>query len=137
MLVVLFSTKSSAQFYGGGNLDYLLDPRYAMMQVQQQMPVPSSQFQFSPQIPQVQFDFSNTPISVDPASAPSTSSSTPSSSSSNGHSCRLCKGTGRKIQETYLGNASQSKWCNECSKEVYAGHKHVICDLCGGDGWVD
>lgn len=59
--------------------------------------------------------------------------STSSSSSSSG-TCNLCNGTGRQIKETYVGGSTPDKWCSTCNKKVYAGHSHVRCTLCGGDG---
>ena len=45
------------------------------------------------------------------------------------HQCRVCKGTGMKIQEIWMGG-SDTKWCSTCNKNVYITHKHVKCDNC-------
>ena len=58
-------------------------------------------------------------------------------SSSSGHRCNLCNGTGRKVRESWSGDKTSTKWCNECNKRVGMGHSHTKCDLCGGDGWCD
>lgn len=55
-----------------------------------------------------------------------------------GHQCRLCNGTGRKISEYYWGQSgTETKWCDECHKTVGIAHSHHYCDLCGGDGWIE
>lgn len=71
------------------------------------------------------------------SSSSSSTTSGGSSSNSNGHTCRLCNGTGKKISEVYMGTFDTRKWCDICKKEVYITHKHVSCDLCGGDGWIN
>lgn len=58
-------------------------------------------------------------------------------SSSSGHRCNLCNGTGRKVRESWSGDKTSTKWCNECNRNVGMGHSHTKCDLCGGDGWCD
>ena len=60
-----------------------------------------------------------------------------SRSSSSGHRCNLCNGTGRKVRESWSGDKTSTKWCNECNKRVGMGHSHTKCDLCRGDGWCD
>ena len=73
-------------------------------------------------------DWSTAPIST------GTSTGTSSSSSSSSGTCNLCNGTGKQIKETYVGGSTPDKWCSTCNKKVYAGHSHVRCTLCGGDG---
>lgn len=73
-------------------------------------------------------DWSTAPIST------GTSTGTSSSSSSSSGTCNLCNGTGKQIKETYVGGSTPDKWCSTCNKKVYAGHSHVRCSLCGGDG---
>lgn len=51
------------------------------------------------------------------------------------HKCRVCKGTGKKIKEDYLGG-SKEKWCNICGRTVYITHKHISCVNCDGTGKV-
>lgn len=77
-------------------------------------------------------DWSSTPIST--GTYVDVPASTSTSSSSSGGTCRLCNGTGKQIKETYVGGSTSNKWCSTCNKEVYAGHSHVRCSLCGGDG---
>lgn len=71
------------------------------------------------------------------SSTNSSSSNSQSSSSGSGHRCNLCNGTGRKVRESWVGDKTSTKWCNECNKSVGMGHSHTKCDLCGGDGWCD
>lgn len=78
-----------------------------------------------------------TPVQTGGGSSTSSSSSSRSTSSSSGHRCNLCKGTGRKVRESWSGDKTSTKWCNECNKSVGMGHSHTNCDLCGGDGWCD
>lgn len=73
-------------------------------------------------------DWSTAPIST------GTSTGTSSSFSSSSGTCNLCNGTGKQIKETYVGGSTPDKWCSTCNKKVYAGHSHVRCSLCGGDG---
>ena len=47
--------------------------------------------------------------------------------------CSLCKGTGLKIHESYVGS-SQRKYCPTCGKTVLGGHSHITCDMCKGTG---
>lgn len=69
----------------------------------------------------------------------STSTSTPKKdedpSKSTEKACRLCKGSGIKIKEVWMGG-SQTKWCETCKKNVYIGHQHVRCDICKGTGYI-
>ena len=75
------------------------------------------------------YDWGSTPITT----GTNVGTSTSSSSSSSG-TCNLCNGTGKQIKETYVGGSTPDKWCSTCNKKVYAGHSHVRCSLCGGDG---
>ena len=59
-----------------------------------------------------------------------------STSSSSGHQCRVCKGTGMEIVETYMGGDTKH-WCDICKKDVYGAHRHVRCQTCGGNGWIN
>lgn len=52
--------------------------------------------------------------------------------SSSSRVCNLCHGTGLKVKEYY--GAGQRTYCDKCNKNVSVGHKHVVCDLCGGSG---
>ena len=71
------------------------------------------------------------------SSVPTTTTTNSGGSSSSGHKCRLCGGSGRKVRESWVGDKTSTKWCNECNKSVGMGHSHTQCDMCGGDGWVD
>lgn len=61
------------------------------------------------------------------------SGSSTTTTTTSSRKCSLCKGTGLKIKESYVGH-SQRKYCTTCGKEVMGGHSHVRCDLCNGTG---
>ena len=171
MLVFCQVSTIKAQWFGGGYYDYLLDPRYAMMQAQQQMMQQQMmQQQMQQQIQQQVQSFTEqlaresqkqfqqnlqnntfvTPVApvvpVGPAMpvVPNVIQDTPVNKSESNkqnrvtseHQCRVCGGSGQVVDNTYLGNASQTKWCDVCRKEVYAAHRHKRCDTCGGSGKI-
>lgn len=55
---------------------------------------------------------------------------------SGGHQCRVCKGTGMEIVETWMGGDTRH-WCDICKKDVYGGHRHVPCKTCNNTGWIN
>lgn len=68
-----------------------------------------------------------------PAPAPIIQEKTKEYQPSN-HQCGVCKGSGMKIQEIWMGG-SDTKWCSTCNKKVYITHQHVRCDNCNGKGY--
>ena len=140
---------------GSGNMDYLLNPNIALMQAQQQME-PYQQWRqdywkkgqryqefFEQQnkkgeaIMREGILWNTAPIMVEtPVFVPSDGGQSGTNSPGKGHQCRVCGGTGRVVDNTYLGNASQTKWCDICRKEMYVAHHHKNCQTCGGNGWI-
>lgn len=149
---------------GSGNMDYLLNPNIALMQAQQQMAQEQMlnqqlmnlslqqvyeqeerefqhEKQFRPNLTIEQFRQEKAQMHqiMKEAERQGTSEErTPYGkvSSSKGHQCRVCGGSGLVVDNTYLGYASQTKWCDICRKEVYVAHRHKSCKTCGGEGWI-
>lgn len=134
----------------------LLDPRVALMQAQQQMAPYQQQMQENWRIAQQSQEFfeqqnkagerilregipwNTAPIMVEtPAYIPSETIGGSTGTFSKGHQCNVCKGSGQVEDNTYLGYASQTKWCDICHAEKYVAHHHKRCQTCGGDGWCD
>lgn len=123
------------------NMDYLLDPNYAIQQVQQQNY--QEYMQSTNGGTTMTYDEwctakANAWAEVQKESRSSTSSSTSSSSSSSyssSSSCSLCHGKGTIIRESTVplyGTENTKKYCNICDKSFWAstGHNHVTCPQC-------
>lgn len=93
---------------------YLLDPNYAMWQVQNG-------------------------IVLGGTGESSSSSSTSTGSTTGGtttktHKCGLCGGSGRTVKTDGL-SFGNNKYCSECGKTVGDYHYHSKCESCGGKGY--
>ncbi len=149
-----FNTYTPVMPMYGGFVPPSLNPGYAMMQAQQQMSLAQQLLQERWRIEQQSQQFfqnqnnawqtmpaggawNTTPVMVEtPAFVPSTTTGGGSATSSTGHQCRVCGGTGQVVDNTYLGNASLTKWCDICHAEKYVAHRHKKCQTCGGNGWI-
>lgn len=135
------------------SLDYLLDPRYAMMQVQQEEMAEYEHFKklTGQDITIEQYRMlkytSNKSESDDGGydtegnSSKSYSSERSSSSkvSSSTWTCPYCNGKGRveyNTNPTQFGINTDKKWCDECGKYYLKswGHTHITCSHCHGTG---
>ena len=147
---------------GSGRMDFLLDPNFAIMQTQQQMAqeqalnqqlmnislqqvkeqeqqeyIQAKQFRPNLTIEQFRQEKAQMYRAMKEAERQERKENGLLDGGANkGHQCKVCGGQGRVVKETYLGNASQTKWCDICRKEVYVAHHHTSCQTCGGDGWI-
>ena len=139
----------------GGFANPLLNPGFALMQAQQQMSLAQQQLQDRWRIEQQSQQFfqnqnnawqtmpasgawNAAPVMLEsPAYVPSNSTGGGVGTTSKGHQCRVCGGSGQVEDNTYLGNASSTKWCDICHAVKYVAHHHKRCQTCGGDGWCD
>ena len=129
-----------------GNMDYLLNPNYAIQQVQQQNW--NEYLMMTDGGKSMSYQKYNTLKAQAYAEAQKSGSSVTSSSSSSlnkskttsstNHTCSLCHGTGTIVRESGVptfGLNSKEK-CKTCG-EVYwssTGHSHVTCTQCRGKG---
>lgn len=150
------TSAGSGGFKRDTSLDYLLDPRYAMHQVQQQNWNEYLQMTNGGQTmtydewyalkaqawaeSQKTEDGENT--SNYSSSSSSNSSYSPGSTSSSNKACPQCHGSGRMEYNTNppqfgMNNAYKVR-CNECGKEVLKswGHTHITCKICHGKGTI-
>lgn len=147
---------------GGGNMDYLLDPRYAMMQVAQQQAqmnavneqiiqttirqvneAEQAEYQaakkYRPGLTLEQFRREKAEAYQHVNSSENSTSTRSSDISSSSKKCNHCNGTGRKVLDTnppMFGMKDYKVKCNECGQTFLksTGHTHVSCQYCGGTG---
>lgn len=136
------------------SLDYLLDPNYAIRQVQQQewdeyqtflrlsgLNISFEQYQlYKNASPQDNYDGG-----VADTGFESTKSYTDGGrkTASNSHPCKACNGLGKFERNdgsiTQYGTTPRMKKCLECGKEYLSStfHRHENCKFCHGTGYVD
>lgn len=153
-----YNTNSNSVSSGNSNfrrdtsLDYLFDPRYTMMQVQQQNWNEYLQMTNGGQtmtydewyaLKAQAWAESQRTSSVDNSSNNTSYSDTHSSSSysSSSKACPQCNGTGRMEYDTnppQFGINTDKEKCNECGKVVLKswGHTHITCKICHGKGTI-
>lgn len=99
------------------NNNYLLDPNYAVWQVQNGIYL------------------GGTSGSSSTSSSTSSSSTSTSSTTTKTHKCGVCGGTGRMTETKGVPSFGNTKYCNECGKTVPDNHYHTKCTSCDGKGW--
>lgn len=136
-------------------MDYLLDPRYAMMQTMQQYQQMNAmnnamrqQANAALQQMQQQLNQLNANTPPPPAfqpNAPFVPSESPKvqpseqRNSSSRHECPRCHGKGRVSYDSYPGTYGSNDYkvrCNECGQTFNksTGHSHINCPQCHGKG---
>ena len=150
-LALLSSTAymPSTPSMGTGNMNYLLDPNYAIAQTKQNMHnewyqatgggKTMSYDQYWAAKAQVEMSANASQTKNSSSSSSSSSSSRSSSVSSSRHTCPLCKGTGKIIRDFHSATygLDSKVYCNEC-KSYYmksTGHRHITCTQCHGKGY--
>lgn len=108
----MYSYPYGTMSYSGNN-DYLLDPNYAVWQVQNGIYLGGTSG----------------------SSSTSSSSTTTSSTTTKTHKCGLCGGTGRMTETKGVPSFGNTKYCKECGKTVPDNHYHTKCVSCDGKGW--
>ena len=147
-----------------GNMDYLLDPRYAMMQTQQKFDQINYETQ---QAAKQAANYINnqlqTPMWIpDPSTVPMTyvggtadgigespstisgsnTTSKESSTINTRRMCSLCNGTGKIVKHLsppMFGTQDYKVRCNECGEYWLksSGHTHLPCTLCHGKKYLN
>ena len=133
---------------GSGNMDYLLDPNYAIAQTKQNMH--NEWYQATGGGKTMSYDqywATKAQIEMNAKTASSSSSSSTSSSSSkktsvssSRHECSLCHGSGRISHDCYpatFGTQDYEVYCKECKRNYLksTGHGHITCTQCHGKGY--
>lgn len=156
-----YGTGYMPSYGGGGNMNYLLDPNYAIMQVSQQQAqmnavneqlisnaiqkmndAEQEEYQaakrYRPNLTLEQFRLEKAQAYQLMNSSENTSSSSYETSTTS-QNCIRCKGSGRQVYETnpvMLGSDDYKVKCDECGQKFLksVGHTHISCKLCGGTG---
>lgn len=145
-------------FQRNTSMDYLLDPRYTIMEMERQdmaeymqfkqntgMDISFEQFRMLKYTPaDSNSDTNNSNYDSNSYSSGNSSrSDSYSSKQSSNRQCPQCHGTGRMEYNTnptqYGGmNNNYKVRCNECGKEVLKswGHTHITCKICNGRGTI-
>lgn len=144
-------------FQRNTSMDYLLDPRYTIIQMERQDMAEYMQFKQNTgmditfeQFRMLKYTPADSNSEISNSNKDSNSSSSVNSSSSGSNSskqsskgeCPLCHGTGRMEYNTnppQYGGLNRNNYkvrCNECGKEFLKswGHTHVTCKMCNGRG---
>ena len=139
------------------SMDYLLDPRYTIMEMERQdmaeymqfkqntgMDISFEQFRMLKYTPADSNSDTNNSDYGSHSSNSSNSSSSDSNSSkqTSNRQCPLCHGTGRMEFNTnppQYGGLNSNNYkvrCNECGKDFLKswGHTHITCKICHGRG---
>lgn len=141
------------------SMDYLLDPRYTIMEMERQdmaeymqfkqntgMDISFEQFRMLKYTPaDSNSDANNSAIDSNSySSGNSSSSGSYSPKQSSNRQCPQCHGTGRmeyNTNPTQYGGLNSNNYkvrCNECGKEFLKswGHTHITCKICHGRGTI-
>ena len=139
----------STSSMGSGNMNYLLDPNYAIAQTKQNMHnewyqatgggKTMSYDQYWAAKAQYESSANTSQTKSSSSTSSSYSSSKSSSASSSRHTCSLCNGTGRIVRDFHSATYGYDSkvYCNEC-KSYYmksTGHRHISCTQCHGKGY--
>lgn len=126
------------------NLDYLLDPTYAMDQVQQQYWNEYLQYTNGGQTMSYE-EFMNirTSVYMEMQNSSTTNDHTTATNDYNELSpeptptkktCGRCGGKGSTIEYVANFGINTNPWCEKCGKNVTSGHYHQTCPQCKGTG---
>ncbi len=156
-----YSTSHQSQ---AGNLDYLLDPNYALIQTkihfaqieaekekamrvgyeQAKMYRPNLTWEeYKWEVKMAEAEAYRASMSGTGSIGNNDATNTKSSFNSSGvssHECAYCRGTGKRVEESNIAtfgvHNNVMKHCSECGRDYHpsTSHRHVQCRYCGGTG---